>query len=267
MKYFNLFLTGSLSVIMFACQSETEYITDYEIPDYEISGKDAVKKFSDTPNGVIYVETTNQSVKIDFSCTEEMTFETSNQHFILLRNGRPVINSPVYSYTDFGKDIEYALQDHVSDEMKLDTVRTIGQLAAVYKGFGQHFPDFEWEWSSAYYPFTDANHIYSTIEYLLAQACFQDDCSSSTRKAVLKMAVEKQTYKFEEYKNSYMARRAGIFLMTTIMVKEMDFTFLTAVQKNRDLQNALCLMADDLPIDEEFSNFVRNFATNYLLNR
>jgi len=274
MKTYYPSLTGFLIVLLSACQSnlppgESDEITDYKtsgddiIHNYEISDKDAIKAFSHTPTGAIEVE----GIKIDFSCNEDLAFQTSDKDFIILQfGGQPVINTPLYSYDVFGKDL-VNLNDSMINILNLDTIHTVGQLAAVYNSFLPNNPDFAWSYSSMFHPSTDANHIYPTIEYLFAQACFQDDCSSQTRKAVLKTVVEKQTYKFEEHKISYTARKTGIFLMACILIKEKDTAFLVAVRENTDLQNALCMNKDDSRIDKDFSDFISLFAINYMLTK
>jgi len=264
----NLFLAGFLTAFICSCQSSKLADNALDSEMYDISVKDAVKSFSHTPTGVVYVE----GIKIDFSCDEHLLFQTSDKDYILLRFGdKPVINTMENSYDDFREQVK-GLSDSQLKELNLDTVRTVVQLAALYNGFVRNKPNFEYDYSNSYYPFIDAAHIYTTVEYLLAQACFQDDCSTQTRKAVLKMAVEKQTYKFEEYKigRSCPAIKTGIFLMTTILAKEKDPAFLDAARKNSVLQDAMRMNIDDFRISDaeymEYNNFVSQFAINYLLN-
>ena len=264
MKTINLFLTGCFVVLIMSCQSGFRFGSDLEIcysdiPDFEISSEDAAKEFSHTPTGVVYVETPDKPIKIDFSCDEDMTFQTSDRNYILLIDNAPVINTLSYGYADFEKN-EF-------DEQSVDIVSTLGQLIAVYSGLNPSNTGFSMGWDNYFFPPRNGEFIYSTLEYLLAQSCFQDDCSILTRRAVLKMAIEKQTYKFDQYQVSFNARRTGIFLMASIMAKERYPAFIAAVLENQDLQNAMCFNEVGSRIDKEFSDLVSQFAINFLLNR
>jgi hypothetical protein len=226
MKKIFLYLAGFLLLFMSACQSDlsSEDSNDNDFNklatiDFEISPVDAGKAFSHTPTGAVETE----AIKTDFSCNEDLLFQTSDKDFIfvcyvkLTEGVQPVVNTRIYDYT-------YFVQQYGNS----DSIRTLGQLVNSYKGFTQYRPLFVWMFSSASFPPFEGDYIYPTIEYLLAQACFQDDCNSQTRKAVLKMAIEKQSYKFESSRDSYNARKTGIFLMATILVKEKDSNFLKA---------------------------------------
>ena len=265
-QIFILILIGILSIFMIACQSDKESDSDFEIFDlnfdFEIPSEDMLKEFSHTPTGAVYVETPDQPpVKIDFSCNEDLKFQTSDKHFILLIDNKPWINIPFYSSDDrFGYD---NLNGHSAD-----TVRTIGRLMAVYNGFTQRYPYFVMGYSNYSDPPREGDYIYPTIEYLLAQACFQDDCSAQTRKAVLKMAVEKQTYKFGENQITFNARKTGMFLMAVIMAKEKYLPFIEAIHADSDLQDAVQMNVGEIltRIDREISDLVSQYAIEFLSN-
>ena len=269
MKSITLFFSCiSVAVFLFSCQPES--LSDFgsedsnlDIPNggalYKILGYDATKEFSHTPTGEAFVETTNKPVKIDFSCNEELVFQTSDKHYILLADNEILINTPYYSYADYERK--------ESGNQPVDTVRTIGQLVSLYGGFTQNYPRFSLVWESAWYPQRNAEQVYPTVEYLLSQACFQDDCSTLTRQVVLKMAVKNQAYKFEQYRVADQARNSGAFLMSVILVKERYPAFIAAVSGNQDLQNAMCMNMEDWYVDENLSNLVRQYAIDYLLDK
>lgn len=251
----------SSSFLMTACQSDNLFDRNLAIHESGILGKDAVKPFSHTPAGAVEVD----GIIIDFSAGEDLTFQSSDRNFIIMRFGRPWLNTRWHTYADFGKIIDNLSASEVA-AMQLDTIRNIGQLAYAYKGFKEKCPGFNFQYSSFFHQPTDGNTVYSTFEYLLAQACFQDDFSSQSRKAVLKMAVENSANKYRfDYQNAFSARRMGIFLKASILVKEKDPKFLQAVRNDADLQKAL-RMDDDARIDKEFTDYVSRYAINYLLN-
>jgi len=260
MKNLKLFVVGFFIMFISACQldekkpKEFDFGTDefntLEALGLSISENDAAKKFSNSSTGIVEID----NITIDFTCDEYLKFQTSDKDFILYSDGIPIINYPGINYDD-------------SDVMNLDTIRTVGQLAMIYSGFSKNKPSFIQGYSNLFLPTKDADYIYPTIEYILGQVCIQDDCSSQTRKAVLKMAIEKQTYKYGEYEKSYHARKTGIFLMASILVKEGYQNFLEVVQNDSDLQNALNMNIDNSKIDKKFSNSVSQYAYNYLIDK
>jgi hypothetical protein len=265
MKKMILFLIGALPIFFGACQSDSnESLSEdiaVKISDFEISALDAAKAFSHTPTGLVTVKTSDKSeVNIDFSCNKELLFQSSDKNYILLVDKRPVINcedsESSAGYYELAKD--YLL------EAKADTINSLAQLITVYNSFSETSPNFTFGYSSSFTPWTDGDNIYSTIEYLLAQACFQDDCKSLTRKTVLKMAVEKQAYKFKEYQITYKAYETGLFLMATIMVKENYLPFIKAVLSNSELQDVLSLNFDETLVDKGISDIVSRYAAEYL---
>ena len=235
MKTIILFLVGFLTVCMCSCQSKLD-----SIPDYDIPYSDAIKRLPHAPTGVVYVKTTKQSVKIDFSLDKYMA---------------SVIN---YLFT-FQIDNE----EHTCGNL-LDTIPTIGKLVAVYK---EQRPFFFLSFSSYYWPCRDGNIIFPKLEYALAQVCFLDNCSSETRKAILKIAVDKQKQSLsQQYITNFQAVRTNMFLMAVILAKEKNVAFIDAVQKNTDLQNVLCVSAGVSLSDNEISDLMRQFAINFLSN-
>ena len=260
MKSLKLFFVGFLALFLSSCQFDKSDSDEFEFGsneksvleklDFSISENDAAKNFVFTPEGVVEIN----GIAVDFTCDKYLKFHTSDKDFILLRDGLPMINDISYGYDDF-----YG--------MNLDIIRTVGQLANIYADFKKNKPSFQLSYSSIHYSPTDADYIYETVEYLLSQACFQDDCSSQTRKAVLKMALQNQTYKFGDYQTSFKARRSGIFLMASILVKEGYEKFLNTVHEDTDLQNALSMSIEDYRVDKKFSNLVSEYAYNYLVQK
>ena len=268
MKPITFLFSAVLAVFLFSCQSEP--LSDFDpkgstldIPMgealYEILGSDATKEFSHTPTGVVFVETADKSVKIDFNCDENLVFQSSDKHYLLLADNEILINTIYYSYTDHEK--------RESGNHLVDTVRTIGQLISLYSDFTPNYPRFNFGWESFWFPQRNAEQVYSTVEYLLSQACFQDDCRTLTRQAVLKMAVRNQTYKFQQYLIADQARNSGVFLMSVILAKEEYPAFIAAVSDNPDLQNAMCMNIGDFYVDEKLSNLVSQYAIDYLLDK
>ena len=248
MKTNILFLAGFLTVFMCSCQSELDTIPDseldtipdYDIPDYDIPYHDAVKRLPHTPTGIEYVKTTKQSVKIDFSLDKDMA---------------NVIN---YLFT-YQIDNENFTCGNI-----LDTIPSIGKLVTVYK---EQQPYFFLSYSSFYWPCGDGNIIFPKLEYALAQVCFQDNCSSDTRKAILKIAVDKQKQMLSrQYVTYFQAVRVNMFLMAVILAKEKNVAFIDAVQNNTDLQNVLCISTGVSLLDNEISDLLSQFAINFLSN-
>jgi hypothetical protein len=166
--------------------------------------------------------------------------------------------------TDFGCD-EY-MASHILSEYgqpAIDSINTRGGLIRFYEA---RRPSFEYQYSSSLNPFSDNDYVFPKLEYLLAQECLQDNCSSQTRKAVLRIAVDKQKQKYAEYGNSFTARRTGLFLMAVILVRENVAAFTSAVHKHTDFQNALLLSIDIRP-DKEFSDEMIRYAENFLYNK
>jgi hypothetical protein len=165
---------------------------------------------------------------------------------------------------DFGGD-EYMASQILSEcgQAAIDSVYTRGELIRFYE---MRRPVFEYGYSSFFDPYNDGNCVFSKVEYLLAQECFQDNCSSQTRKAVLQIAVDKQKHKYDEYKHSYTTRQTGIFLISVILVRENDTDFISAVHENTDLQNAL-LLNQDIRTDKEFSDTLIRYAESFLYNK
>jgi hypothetical protein len=164
---------------------------------------------------------------------------------------------------DFGCD-EY-MASHIHSEYgqtAIDTIHTRGDLICFY---GLRHPVFEYGYSSFLDPYNDNDYVFPKLEYLLAQECCQEDCSSQTRKAVLQMALDKQKHKYDDHKSAYTARQTGIFLIAVILVMENDGGFISAVRKNRDLQKAL-LLKQDIPADKAFGDTLIRYAESFLYN-
>ena len=106
------------------------------------------------------------------------------------------------------------------------------------------------------------------IEYILAQGCFSDDCTSEKRKEVLQLAIDKQRPKYENPHGWLVwSIQTGVFLMAVILVKERVYSvdFIDA----GTLQQALLFLNDydDFPDEENiinFSNLIVDCAQNFL---
>jgi hypothetical protein len=164
---------------------------------------------------------------------------------------------------DFGCD-EYMASHILSEygQAAIDTVYTRGGLVCFYEA---RRPDFEDSYSSYLNPFSDNDYVFPKLEYLLAQECLQNNCSSQTRRAVLRIAADKQKHKYAACKNSFAARQTGIFLMAVILVMENDAAFIPAVHKQADFQNAL-LLSIDIRTDKDFGDAMIQYAENFLYN-
>jgi hypothetical protein len=169
-----------------------------------------------------------------------------------VKNGNTIIRIN-FDYDDYIGS--YILSEFGNYPIK--SIQTRGELIDFYKA---RQPSFE----PAYSSFIDVNnYVFAKCEYLLAQECFNNDCSSQTRKAVLQIVIDKQKRKYEEFNYSFAARRTGIFLIAVILVKENDTSFTSALANNDDLRNALSLN-QNISIDIELSNLMIKFAENYL---
>ena len=92
---------------------------------------------------------------------------------------------------------------------------TRGDLINRYKAIRTFYPAYD------NMAFMTAMWLIS-LEYMLAQECFSDRCTSEERKAVLQLVVEKQKKKYEGDSGvgSLGAGRSGVFLMAVILAKE-----------------------------------------------
>jgi hypothetical protein len=214
---------------MFACQSKIDFDSD-TVPTIDSDAVLAIESemaLSHAPAGKVHIATAN--VEIDFSCDE---FMASN---ILSEYGQAAI----------------------------DTVYSRGELIRFYEA---RHPGFEYVYSSLFNPYNDNDYVFPKVEYLLAQECLQDNCSSQTRKVVLRIAIDKQKHKYDAYKRSFTARQTGIFLMAVILIRENDAAFISAVHKNTDFQNAL-ILNQDIRTDKEFSDTLFRYAEKFLYNK
>lgn len=220
-------------LIVLSCQSNVVEPPKPE-PIYEICASDYSKNLSYTPTDKVIVNAAGKNIEIDFTCNESLTEHIFN----------------------------YAERLH-------DTVHTLGKLADAYKIQRATF----WPGASSLYlpPYYDADYIFPKLEYLLAQECMQNNCCSDTRKAILRMAVDKQKLKSELTKQYYMTHSAlqtGEFLMAVILVKENDRAFINALGRDVDLRNALSLNIINIQISSiyrsEFEIKMIQFAENFL---
>ncbi len=224
---------------MVSCQSKDEL----GMPKNN-SNNDADWELSYEPNGVEYVNTGDQSVEIDFTPDETIEEAIFYRNPYYMDNGRISEGDLFYTFSTFDKLAEYY------DRCQLGYQPSYSSLSEPYGG----------------------ETVFPPIEYALAQECFRDDCPAETRKAILRMALDKHERKISDpYLASSSSRRTGMFLMAVILVKEKDAAFLTAVSENPDIQNALRLNLDTesqlsmLDIDGENDLIICQLAENFLL--
>jgi hypothetical protein len=219
-------------LIALSCQSDVDEPDIVDYPNYEICAADSAKYLSYAPTSKVVVNAAGKNIEIDFNCNE----------YIVERI------------------CEYADRLH-------DTVHTLGQLANVYKTQRMYFnlgPSSGPKLS----PYIDGDYVFPKLEYLLAQECIQDNCCNDTRKAILRMVIDKQKIKYElheQYFMTYSAIQTGEFLIAVILVKESDMTFINALGRDVDLQSVLSLETNSINIlDDEFVNRIMQFAENFL---
>lgn len=180
------------------------------------------------PTTEVSVTISNIVIKVDFRLDENMM---------------GVINS------DIGKN-------------KIGNIKTLNDLNNFYKTLS---PSFQPGYSSRG---DDNEYVFSKVEYLLAQECFQEECSSDTRRIILENAVYKQTRKFGvEWTAPSFTRRTGSFLIAIILLKEDDDSFNQSLVNSEDLQKALLCLNHDIWMDNEvFNNLLIQYAENFLAN-
>jgi hypothetical protein len=162
---------------------------------------------------------------------------------------------------DFGCD-EY-MASHIFSEYGLAAIDKISLRGELIRFYERRNPVFEDMYSSFFDPLNDNNYVLAKLEYLLAQECVQDNCSSPTRRAILRIAVDKQKHKYGEHKLSYATRQTGIFLIAVILVRENDADFISAVHEHTDFQNAL-LLNQYIRTDKEFADMLIRYAEQQL---
>jgi len=222
-----------LTVFMFACQSELESASDFEIPELEIYKGDAGRKLSHKPTGEVSVKTQNQPVKIDFSLGEYFT------HYITTYD-RMVIYTHDTAFPANG-DGTKIFEGNIHD------IPTLGKLVDIYKRCHLKFSIPFSSYSGDHVPYEmDAVYVLPKLEYALAQECFQDDCNTQTRKAILQMVAGRHKKHDWDAVNTLLipAKKTGIFLMAVVLIKEKDAGFIAAIHKNPDLQKAIRLEVD-----------------------
>jgi hypothetical protein len=211
---------------MFACQSEADFSSASDLSSDDVPEIENDIELSHTPTGKVRIAASD--IEIDFSCDEYMAAN------ILSGYG----------------------------QLATDSAHTRGELIRFYEA---RRPVFEYGYSSYRNPYGDDDYVFPKLEYMLAQECLQDNCSSQTRKVILRIAIDKQKQKYDEYKDAYTARRTGLFLMAVILTGENDAAFTSAVHTYTDLQSAL-LLSIDIPPDKEFSDAMIQYAESFLYN-
>jgi hypothetical protein len=166
-------------------------------------------------------------------------------------------------------EIDFGYEGYIADrilskigQMALDTIYTRGRLIRFYETRRPVFRDFY----SSHIPPDDNDFLFSKLEYLLAQECFQANCSAQTRRTVLQIALDKQKNKYNPNEDSSVTRKTGLFLMAVILVRENNPAFISAVRQDADLQNAL-LLKPDMRADKELADTLIRYAENFLQNK
>ena len=146
-------------------------------------------------------------------------------------------------------------------ENEINKIKTREDLISYYPTL---YPSFQPGYSSM----SDKNeYIFTKTEYLLAQECVHNDCSSQTRKGILKIAIGNQKKKFGvAYTSPSFTRRTGAFLIAVILVKERDESFIQSLKNDVDLQKTLLCLGTDIWIDEEVNNKLIHSAEIFLSN-
>lgn len=112
----------------------------------------------------------------------------------------------------------------------------------------------------------DNEYVFSKVEYILAQECFQAGCDSDTRRNVLKAVVDKQKSKFgvANVTPSY-TRRTGTFLIAVILLTEADDSFIHSLIDNDNMKKALLCMNNNTWMEEEvFNDLLIQYAESFL---
>lgn len=247
MKTIISFIVCSLTIFMFSCQStKNNYdnckMSEDEILELGFSYEDSNKKLSHAPTGIVYVETEYQPVKIDFTLGDLTSyFDTYGRMEIYTCDP---LNPEKYGNKVF--------------EGKIGNIPNLGTLVDIYKKYcarySRGYLNYDPERNNVPVE-RDGNYVLFKLHYALAQECFQDDCSTQTRKAVLQMVLDRQIAKNSEWltgqelfiENAIQtpAKKSAIFLMAVILTKEKDADFIAAVIENQGLQQkAICLNVD-----------------------
>ena len=105
----------------------------------------------------------------------------------------------------------------------------------------------------------------SVYEYLLAQECFSDLCSSKIREEVLRLVINIQKAKYDEYVYLGCAIKTGVFLMAVILVKERENSakFIDAAT----LQKALLFLSYDNYDMQTFSDLIIDSSEKFLIDK
>ena len=245
MKPFIIFFV--VSMFMFSCKEVDDSMSEYEISNIGFTKEDANRKISNTPTDIVFVQISDQTIKIDFSLDD-------------------IIREDIFC------DLEYYYDNdkHVEGDL-FKKFSTVGKLADYYNRsqLNYNYGYSNYRMASHF----DGNIVYSKIEYALAQECFKDECSSMTRKAVLQMVIEKHEKKTIPYVISYSTIRTGLFLMAVILVKEENATFLDTIHKNPIFQKVLRLNLDEFdtldfiyltPQGKEINDVICQIAIEFL---
>jgi hypothetical protein len=196
---------------------------------YACQSNDDAGQLYHSPKGEVGVTISNTIIKVDFSLDENM---------------RSVITSEIGRH-------------------KIEYIKTREELLYFYKTLRPYF-------QPGYSSLGDDNdYVFAKVEYLLAQECFQDECSSQTRRDVLETVVDMQKHKFGvAYVSPSFTRRTGTFLIAVILLKEGDNSFAQALISNVELQKTLICLNNNTWMDEEkFNILLIQYAETFLSNK
>ncbi|MDR2472030.1 MAG: hypothetical protein LBD53_00520, partial [Tannerella sp.] len=117
---------------------------------------------SHAPTDAVSLTVGSNGFVIDFGCDQEMT-----EH----------IFSPHGHYFSIG-----------GDKKSVNDIKNLGALVSYYRNL--HCV-YEYGYSSMFNPSFDADYVVTKFEFLLAQECFQDDCSTESRKIIMSAVIDK----------------------------------------------------------------------------
>lgn len=140
---------------------------------------------------------------------------------------------------------------------EISKLKTRDDLINYYKTL---LPGFSLGYSSIKPDITEC--VFVKVEYMLAQECFSDLCDFQTRKEVLKLVLDYQKSKYNEYTFPQCTQRTGVFLMAVILIKERKNS--TCVIESTTLQKALLCLSDESSVSEDFSSLFIDISEKFL---
>ena len=187
-------------------------------------------------------------------------------------DGENLLNSPTDKVTLKVLNEEYSIDFRlgiVCDELKIFEVlqnefsklKTREDLINYYKTLPPYF-------SPKYSSMIDnGERIFSRVEYMLAQECFDENCNSKIRYKVLQLVVNKQKAKWndENYIMPSCAHKTGVFLMAVILAREKSNSSKIFIDST-NLQKALLSLSSDEFISKDFNDLIIESSEILLIN-